>query len=212
MKDRYFYPLAIIVIALIITLALKPGENTGGLTDAQVAAEGYTLDKAALERLTASPGTLLGFRDNALDKSFYAQISSNTPRDMAPPSAGVFATLGPQYERVFANKPLIVEVEARADKDAPLQAFDMGYFTAGAGDSGWKTYKLSDDFATYTLNFTPKASKEPGSDYVGIWPGVAGTGERMDVRAIRVRIKPEPSDLDTGAETDKAQPEKADTE
>ena len=90
----------------------------------------------------------------------YITASSHVPRVNAQASAGIFAVLGPDYERVLGGRALSMTVSARKNRAYALDEFDMGYFTAGAGDSGWKTRKLTDVWRDYVLYFTPAPSQE----------------------------------------------------
>ena len=188
MKDRYFYPLALLVIAGIIVLALRPGAKPDGPSDADIAENGYSMTGNELERLVAAPGTLVSFETDEFGKVHFAALSSNLPRKMAAASAGVFATLGPQYERVFADKQLKITIVARAGNINPLEKFEAGYFTAGTGDSGWKPFDLGADYHSYSFTFTPQGGGNPGNDYVGIWPGADGKNKVMNVKSIRIEV------------------------
>jgi hypothetical protein len=80
-------------------------------------------------------------------------------------------------------------VSARKNKANALDEFDMGYFTAGTGDSGWKSRKLTATWRDYVLYFTPAPSQdEPDIDYLGIWPGAGGEKKLMDVRYIKLEV------------------------
>jgi len=68
---------------------------------------------------------------------------------------------------------------------------ELGYFTTGVGDSGWKRFDLTESFADYSFDFTPNAPSGKGNDYVGIWPDPSGEGGEIYVTSIKVeRITP----------------------
>lgn len=188
MKDRFFYPLMVVVIGGILALALLPGRVTGGVSDQDVLKNGFVLSGSDLQKMATAPGTALSFPNTQEGAFSYAVMSSNLPRRMAPASAGIFGILGPKYERLFAEEMLRITVSARQGQSNPLDDFEVGYFTVGAGDSGWRAFELTPQFEEYTFTFRPKKSAEPDNDYVGIWPGVEGRSKTMDVRAIKVEI------------------------
>lgn len=188
MKDRYFYPIAILLVIGIVMLGLKPGIKPQGPSDDEILRDGYLMAQNDLEKLVAAPGTLVSFETDSFGKTHYAVLSSNLPRKMAGASAGVFATLGPQYERAFADHGLKITIVARGSTVRPLEEFDAGYFTSGTGDSGWKPFKLGVEYQSYSFEFTPKSGGKPGNDYVGIWPGKEGKNKSMDVKSIRVEV------------------------
>ncbi len=189
MRDRFFYPLLVLVIAGIIGLGLLPGIRHTNLYPVDIVAEGYLLEGADLQKLTAAPGTAISFVDGVADLPLLAVLSSNNPRRFAPASAGVFGTLGPNYEAGFGGHTLEITITARAGRAKPLDTFKAGYFTVGVGDSGWQNFTLSEDFADYKFTFKTNPPKgDPGNDFVGIWPGDAGTGETMELKSIRIEV------------------------
>lgn len=189
MKDRLFYPLAVAVIAGIIVLAFVPGGRPTGLDKTQILTEGYALEGNDLTALYASGGTEFVFTESIGGEGAYGILSSNLPRNMAPASAGVFATLSSDYEGAFAGHKLQITISARQADENPLERFEAGYFTSGAGDSGWRAFTLTPKYKDYNFTFTPKVGVgPPGRDYVGIWPGVEGKKKRMFVRSFTVRV------------------------
>ena len=188
LKDRFFYPLAALIVAGIIALALSFGERAD-LTETEIYKFGYTLSGEELVRLTAQPGTQSEFVAAAGGEPAYARLSSTAARDSLPPGPGVFAPLGPEYERAFATRNLRMTVTARGSRLNPLKTFDIGYFSAGSGDSGWKRRTLTTDWADYEMEFRPGAlTAQQGLDHASIWPGETGELLYVDVRQIRVEV------------------------
>jgi len=189
MKDRFFYPLFVLVLIGIVALALWPGLNNTGGRPRDIVTDGYLLSGSRLQSLTAAPGTFVRFTGGEVEKPLLAVLSSNNPRVLAGPSAGVFGTLGPNYEQVFGGRTLEITITARAGSTDPLDEFSAGYFTVGAGDSGWRKFALTEEFADYTFTFTTRAPQgQPGNDYVGIWPGEEGKNDTMELKSIRVKL------------------------
>lgn len=189
MRDRFFYPLLVLVVAGILALALLPGTRHGNLNPDEVTREGYLLSGLDLQKLTAAPGTEVSFVDGVGDLPLLAALSSNNPLKFAPASAGVFGTLGPNYEAGFGGHDLEITITARAGRDKPLKEFKAGYFTVGVGDSGWQDFILSANFEDYIFNFTANPPKgKPGNDFVGIWPGDEGKSDTMELKSIKIRV------------------------
>ncbi len=189
MRDRFFYPLFVLVLVGIVILALWPGLNNPGGRPRDIVNDGYLLSGARLQSLTAAPGTIVRFKPAQDGKPLLAVLSSNNPRKLAGPSAGVFGTLGPNYEDVFGGRTLEITITARAGREDPLEEFSAGYFTAGAGDSGWRKFTLAEEFAEYSFTFTTRRPQgKPGNDYVGIWPGEEGKNRTMELKSIRVKL------------------------
>ena len=179
MKDRFFYPLAILVVAAIIFYALS-----FKVDNAPSNADLYERAGADLEELFPSPGTtvvMVGPEDNRR-----AVLSAHMSRDVAPQSAGVFGTLGHVYEDNFGGAEIRITVRARRAQQSPSDVMELGYFTSGTGDSGWQEFILTDAYADYSFEFKPNAPTEKGNDYIGIWPDLEGKGGTVDVQSVRV--------------------------
>ncbi len=190
MRDRFFYPLLIVVIGVILYLALIPGERTNNPDPKEVLLHGYILEDVDLQKLTAAPGTYVNYIGGQGGQPVIAVLATNIPRKLAEASAGVFGTLGPNYEKGFGGHEIKVTVTARAGKENPLEEFKAGYFTVGAGDSGWQKFTLSDEFEDYSFTFkTNKPKGKPANDFVGIWPGDDGKNETMELKSIRIVVE-----------------------
>ena len=188
MKDFYFYTLSATFVATSILIAMMHSTEIK-VSDECIVENGFIAQGKELKNLTSSPGTSFTFVAASQSSPAYITASSHVPRVNSPASAGIFAVLGPDYERVLGGRALSMTVSARKNRAYALDEFDMGYFTAGAGDSGWKTRKLTNVWRDYVLYFTPTSSQsEPDIDYLGIWPGVHGEKKLMDLRYIKVKV------------------------
>lgn len=188
LKDKIFYPLAALIVVLMVTVALSFGERID-LTDREIWDKGYTMSGEDLVRLTAQPGTQAVFVAAAGGEPAYARLSSTAARESLPAGPGVFAPLGPQYERAFATYKLRMTITARASRLNPLETFDIGYFSAGSGDSGWKRKTLTPDWSEYVLEFRPGAlTVDQGLDHASVWPGDTAELLNVDVREVRVVV------------------------
>ncbi|WP_409432789.1 hypothetical protein ACJ3XI_11365 [Litorimonas sp. RW-G-Af-16] len=188
LRDLYFYPLAALAISLIIGLALSFG-NYDRPSDAELLREGYTMEGEDLTKLTTGTGTHSEFIAAVGDTPAFARLWSDIARDNIPPYAGVFAPLNSDMERAFAGRRLRMTVTARQSRNDPLTEFDMAYFTAGPGDSGWQRRQLTSDWAEYSFEFTPPLpTAEPDIDYFGIWPGDTAEPLSMDVAKMRIEV------------------------
>jgi len=188
LKDQYFYPLAALLTAVMIIFALSFGENSK-LTEKEILENGYVMEGADLALLAQQPGTQAIFIAPIRAEPAYAQLTSTAARDNLPPGPGVFAPLGPEYERVFATRRLKMTITARASRVSPLAKFDMGYFSAGSGDSGWKPRILSREWSDYIMEFRPgELNESQGLDHFSIWPGRTAEALSMDVLRMRVEV------------------------
>ena len=189
MRDLYFYPIAIAVIAAIVAFAVWPGVDRAAQNQANIQTNGFELSGAGLGKLTAAPTTFAEFDTDADGVITHARIYGNMPRDMAPASAGVFGTLSAGYLREFAGQKLEIRVQARQSANSTIEQFDLGFFTPGAETSGWKSFVLTPSYQDFS--FIYEASVQLAANrvsYVGIWPGNDGDSQPMDVRLLSVKI------------------------
>ena len=192
LKDRFFYPLATLIVVAMVAVALSFGERID-LTDREIWNSGYTMTGEDLVRLTAQPGTQAVFVAAASEEPAYARLTSTAARDSLPPGPGVFAPLGPQYERAFASRDIRMTVTASSSRINGLETFDIGYFSAGSGDSGWKRKTLTADWKDYVLDFRPGIlTEQVGLDHASVWPGETAELLNVDIKSIRVIVRNPP--------------------
>lgn len=182
MKDRYFYPLAALIIGAMIYAALSFGQQK-----APIDPNRYELSGDRLAALFPSPGTTLELAIPSADgPASHAVLAAHMRREEAPPSAGVFGTLGPEHEASFGGGDIRITVRARAAHSKPAEAMAVAYFSAGAGDSDWQKFTLTPEFTDHSFTYAPGQPSEKGNDYIGIWPDIAGLQGRIEVMSIRV--------------------------
>ncbi|MEP6343644.1 MAG: hypothetical protein ABJ275_10035 [Maricaulaceae bacterium] len=188
MKDYLFYPFcalvvgAIIYYALSFTVEVEPIDVSGGFE-----IKGEQLQYLLIpERLEC---TLIS---DKLTGTSAVSMTSNVNKETAPPSAGISARLGLEFEQAFSGKTLIMTVRARASEVNPSPSFQMGYFAIGANSSGWKDFDLTENYENYSFKFNKTVpTGDTGGDFAGIWPDVDGFGRGMVVESIKVEIAAE---------------------
>jgi len=118
LKDRFFYPLAALIVAAMVVFALSFGIRVD-LTECEIWTDGYAMSGGELVRLTAQPGTQSVFVAASGGEPAYARLTSTAAHDSLPSKPGVFAPIGPQYEQAFATYLLRMTVSARASRPNP---------------------------------------------------------------------------------------------
>ena len=192
LKDRFFYPLAAILVAAMIYGALSFAEAPD-LNVEEIRKSGYLMAGEDLVRLTAQPGTQAVYVAAARGEPAYARLTSTAARDSLPKGPGVFAPLGLIHERAFAAQNIRMTVTARSSRINGLETFDIGYFSAGSGDSGWKRKNLTPEWKAYVLDFKPGALNERvGLDHASIWPGETAELLNVDIKSIEVIVRNAP--------------------
>lgn len=185
LRDAFFYPLAAVLIGGIVLLALSVGGEPP-ITDEDILNEGWRMSGSDLRGLTVSPGSGAVYSS---DEGGYIRLSQQVPLGVEPPSIGVFATLGPAHERVFAGKRLRISFRARAARSNPLRVFQTAYVPLEAPPSDWENHELTLEWRNYRFEYTPpETESEPNVDFIAIFPGRWGRNQQMDVAAIRVDV------------------------
>lgn len=188
MKDRFFYPLAALIIGGMIYFALSLS-----VASTPVDENIYELSGDSLSQLFPSPGTTVQLANDPGGAVAYAVMGAHSDRAGVEASAGVFGTLGPVHEASFAGSPIRITIRARKGQFDPALVMEAGYFTAGSGDSPWQSFTLGPDFSDHSFIFTPgEITQKGGTDFVGVWPDKAGKGGTIDVMSIRVEKILEP--------------------
>lgn len=182
MKDWLFYPLIIAFAGAMIAYALSLAEYEN--VDLS---EGFIVEGRALSTFYASQGTTFSIAGDNVNPFAYAVLSAHVSRKNAPPSAGIFITLGPEDKKIFSDKNLRITVHARKGRANPLDSFDVAYFSQGAG-SGWKSFELSNEFQDYSFVYKTGKADLGKNDYVGLWPDVAGQGRTMDIKWLKIEL------------------------
>ena len=191
MSDRFFYPFIVLLVAAIVSGALFVGGplRAPALSAEQIESQGYLAEGEDLRGMVNSPGTSINFALNSEGKVSNAILSAHLTKAAAPPSAGVFVTLGPNYEKAFGGKKIQLTVRAKAGADNPSDSFAYQYFTAAVGDSPQQIFELTGEYEDDVITFNPRPpSGEPGSDYIGMWPDLTGNKRTMDLQSISVKV------------------------
>jgi len=118
LKDRFFYPIAAAFIALMIWFALSRGTNIK-ISEACILENGYEARGDDLVSLTASPGTTYEFVGATATNPAHVIMMTEISRVDAPASAGIFAALGPDYEKAFAGRAQAIAV-GNAERSLPI--------------------------------------------------------------------------------------------
>ncbi|PHR61181.1 MAG: hypothetical protein COA43_04170 [Robiginitomaculum sp.] len=150
--------------------------------------KGFIVKGEALQQLTPPEGTVINLVRDLNDRIEYVNMSANISRALAPPSAGVFAKVGTEFEPSFSGQNIHITVVAKSGITRPLGNFQMAYFSKNKS-SGWQNFTLTPKYKAYVFSFAhPKYDKAHGQEYIGIWPGEKGQNLTMDVKEIRVEI------------------------
>lgn len=175
MKDKVFFPLALLVVLLMVTAAIWPG--VGRLPDGPVAGDGSNYDRvsvsgAYLNKVQAGGDAITELvRDKRGRYLLYVRAEAEALRPA--PEEGPHFLLASDLEQQFSGRRVRVTVRMRpADNQGAMQA--KAIYSAGrAGDSGWQIFDLQPGFTDFSFEFdVPVHTGDQGYDYLGIRPVV----------------------------------------
>jgi hypothetical protein len=122
----------------------------------------------------------------------FVTVSNKTART---DQSGVLPSvaLSSEIEEKVSGKTIEVTISARTTAGATAGRLAAIYYTVGVGNSGPRTFPLGAEFSDVTFSYdVPARIGEPGEDYLGVAPVSPDPGASIDVRSIRIDVKPAP--------------------
>lgn len=175
MRDRLFFPLAGLLVLLMVGLAVQPG--IGQLPTGSVAGDGMhydriVIDGAYLNKVIAGGDARTRLLRTA-DRGYLLEISAEADALLEAPEQGPHFRLAPDIEVQFSGRKIRVTVRARPAADQGAMQIRVNYSAGRAGESGWKQFDLQPGFTDFTFDYdVPVASGEQGVDYIAVRPVV----------------------------------------
>lgn len=188
MKDRIFFPLALLVAAGMVGIAIMPGVGrlpSGAVTGdgkdySEITISGVYLNKVvaggdATTRLIDGPGGR---------KQLYIEVQAGA-LDEAP-ELGPHFRLAADMEVQFSGYTVRCTVRARpADTRGALQ-MQANYSAGRVGESGWQVFDLQRGLADFSFEYdVPLAEGDQGVDYFGIRPVVPDKSRALIVEEVK---------------------------
>jgi hypothetical protein len=173
MRDRFFFPAALVLVAMMIFLALRPG--IGALPTGPIAGDGAHYDKITIEGAYLHKIYAGGNAKTALVEGedglsvLYVDADFGALRD--EPELGPHFRLAADLETQFAGTTVRITARVRPADDRGAMQFAMNYSAGRVGESGWKIFDLQPGFADFTFDYDiPYVEGDQGVDYFGIRP------------------------------------------
>jgi hypothetical protein len=189
LKDIVFFPLAILVAALMIGGAMMVGGDApkcgpvggaGGPADYRFA----RVEGANLCRMEGRKGFEVNLNDDILT------ITAEPKPPLPDYDQNPHFVLAGDLETVYAGQILKVSVTAKPSVGAGAEAFEVLYSTGNAGDSDWPTFQLRPDWQTYDFTFNvPQKLLESAVafDYLAIRPVPGEKARSLEIKDIEMR-------------------------
>ena len=187
MKDRIFFPLALLLALGMVVLAIWPA--IGRLPDGAVTGDGsnydlITVDGEFLNKVLAGgDATTELARDSDGDYLLYIEAQAGL---LGPdPEEGPHFRLASDLEVQFSGRRIRCTVRMRpADQKGAMQA-KVNYSVGRDGDSGWQVFDIAQGFEDFSFEYVvPDHIGDQGFDYFAIRPVVPEKSRALLVERI----------------------------
>lgn len=193
MKDWIFFPLALLVAAAFVFVAINPlavrapsGPVSGGGRNV----EDVTVKGEELRRfVTGDTGDFGGLSFEEADGAVVLKISRLAEQKYESPRSGPHLIIDQDIEFAFASRPIEIIVEARSVGDFAATDFEVNYMASAGenGQSGWHKFTLTREFAPYAIQWeTPSRAAGEGYDYIGVRPVAPDKRRTMEIKSVRL--------------------------
>jgi len=188
MPDRLFFPLALLLAAAFVFIALRPFDDRaprGAVSGGGRNAEDVTVTGQELHRFLAGKSPGLSIETESGQP--IARITRLADEAYEDPRSGPHLVLAEDLEYAFESRPVEVIIEARSVGDFAATQFQADYLARAGGESGWQTFTLTPEFAPYAFTWTtPKRGDSEGYDFIGVRPVAPDKRRTMEIKSIRI--------------------------
>ena len=199
MRDHFFFLLAGILASIFVLMALQPWAErlpTGPWSCGNCSnPEDALLDGEGLHRFV--PGNYDGLQIIQPEGGGapVLRITRQAEEQYENPLSGPHVVLREDLEYAFEDRKIEIIITARSAGGYPAEKFEANYYAKPDGESGWKDFPLTGEFADYSFEFgTPPRGAITSYDYLAIRPVVPDKHSTMEVKSIRIHaIGPKPT-------------------
>ena len=187
MKDRIFFPLAFLLAAAMVALAVAPG--IGRLPSGPLTGDGQHYDKITvtgkyLNKIIAG-GDAITRLDSGADGRRHLYIEANAGALNDAPELGPHFRLAADLELQFSGFAIRCTVRARPADDHGAMQMQANYSAGRAGESGWQVFDLRPGFQDYSFEYdVPLIEGDQGVDYFAIRPVVPDKSRALIVEEV----------------------------
>jgi hypothetical protein len=188
MKDRIFFPLALLVAAGMVAIAIAPG--IGRLPTGAVTGDGkdysvITIRDAYLNKVIAGGDAKTQLVDGPGGrKLLYIEADAGVLSDA--PELGPHFRLAADIEVQFTGFRIRCTVKARPADDHGATQMQANYSAGRVGESGWQIFDLQPDFEEFSFEYdVPLIEGDQGVDYFAVRPVVPNKTRALLVEEIR---------------------------
>lgn len=193
MRDRIFFPLAGLLVILMVFVALQPG--IGRLPTGAVAGDGVNYDRIVVEgrhlnKVIAGGDARTGLLRTP-ESGYLLQIRVEALALAGAPELGPHFRLAPDIEVQFSGRKIRVTVRARPADDKGAMELQVNYSAGRVGESGWQKFALQPGFTDFAFEYdVPVATGEQGVDYLAVRPVVPEKERGVLIERITIERLP----------------------
>lgn len=193
MRDRIFFPLAGLLVIMMVFLALQPG--IGRLPTGAVAGDGINYDRIVIEGDYLNKAIAGGDARTELVRTpgggYVLEISAAVDALNDAPELGPHFRLAPDIEMQFADRNIRVTASIKPADERGAEEVKLNYSAGRAGESGWRTFPLQAGFSDVTFEYkVPPPTGEQGVDYIAVRPVVPDKQRGILVERITLERLP----------------------
>ncbi|MEQ9436515.1 hypothetical protein [Hyphomonas sp.] len=187
MRDRFFFPAALVLVAIMVFLAIRPG--IGALPTGPVTGDGANYGRITIEgdylHKVFAGGNARTELTKGPDGESLLLISADAGALRDEPELGPHFRLAADIETQFSGMTIRVTVRARPTDDRGAMQLAVNYSAGRVGESGWKVFDLKPEFSDFTFDYdVPRIEGDQAVDYIGIRPVVPDKARAVLVERI----------------------------
>jgi len=187
MRDRFFFPAALVVVGLMVFFAIRPA--IGALPTGTLTGDGSNYDKIVvqgdyLHKIYAGGNAKTELATEPDGKRvLLIEADAGALRD--EPELGPHFRLAADLEIQFAGQTIRTTVRARPVRDQGAMQIALNYSAGRVGESGWKIFDLKPEFEDFSFDYdVPLVEGDQAVDYFGIRPVVPDKSRALLVESV----------------------------
>ena len=189
MPDQVFFPVAALLACLLVTLALDPFTKrvpSGPVSAADRKVHNMTLKGEDLYRFTLGNVGELNIDGEKNEETVKITLQASDAYDN--PRYGTFIAFDESVEFAYQGRRIRITVTARSAGQFPASQFQANYSVGSRGESGWKTFELTNEFQEYAFEYeVPYANRGLGMDYLAVRPVVPEKERTVEIKQLHIK-------------------------
>lgn len=189
MSDRVFFPLMLVVAAMMVLIALRPSADAlpkGPIGGADSDYKTITVEGVQLNRIIAGGDAAMGLVERDGEPVLKIEALAGMLHD--DPIKGPHFELDSDLERVFSDHDVEIKMVVRPSERRGAHAFQANYSAGRPGESGWQTFDMYPEWREYSFIYrVPLKTGDNAFDYLGLRPVVPEDTRSIEIKRITFR-------------------------